>query len=153
MTLPARITAEPAARLREMSASLQECIREGRPNLIPLKAALDRHLDDGTSLDDGLGVAAAGRGATPPWKALRILDRNQALRDLAAAFGIEGEGVVDAMHDELTQFATWKWPKLRLHQECPTNLDEIDGLMWLVLKLSGGRVLGFDYMAELIAPE
>ncbi|TGS46019.1 MULTISPECIES: hypothetical protein [unclassified Mesorhizobium] len=155
MTSPALLApiAEPAARLRRIAA----CARDGRPidpaDAIPLQEAFDRHLIDGSSLDFLLGVTADGKGATPPWKALRIIDRDDAIRALASSLSedVDGGNVLDAMLDELEQFANWRWPQLRLHQECPANPTSLEALMWQVLRLSGGRVLSRAYLAEILA--
>lgn len=108
---------------------------------------LDGFFADGVPIAQALGLKAAGQGQPDARRALRYLERDQAIRDLAEALGL------DAMHDELTQFKTWRWPELRIHQQCPESLDEVESLMWTILKLSGGRVLGIEYLPEIIGPD
>ncbi|RJT36113.1 hypothetical protein D3227_20575 [Mesorhizobium waimense] len=152
MTVPARQHAtEAGLRLRRICSRL----REGRPidpeDAEPLADAIDRYLLDGTSIDSTLGVRA-GKGQTSARRALQIADRDQAIRALAGDLGEDAAGgnVIDAMLDELEQFASWHWPTLRTCERCPEDIGTRAGLLWSVLKLSGGRVLSPAYLIEIV---
>ncbi|RWN95182.1 MAG: hypothetical protein EOS05_10310 [Mesorhizobium sp.] len=135
---------ESAARLRRIAT----CAREGRPidpaDGHPFADGVDSFFAGMASLDQALGLNAAGRGKSDAKRALLTAERDEALRQLAAHFGTEtsganAEGVHD-VHDCLTEFERWRWPDLRGAAVCPPDLSGADALAWTILRGMGGKV-------------
>lgn len=136
---------------------LIEALERGQPvpacDAAPLAEGFKAHLYDGVPVERALGLAGS-RGRPNARRALILEERDKALHALADHFGTEiagpdSEGVWDVF-EALEQFAV-SWPRYRTAVEIPPRLrGRPEGLAWIILKASGGRVLSRRWIAMLL---
>lgn len=144
--------AEPAARLRRIAA----CARDGRPidpaDGQPFADGVDQFFAGAATLDQALGLQAAGRGKPDARRALMESDRDAAMQALAELVGTElgdanSEGVWD-IFEILAAFAADKWPRLREAATCPPDLRGADAMAWAIMRARAGVVPPRSWIAS-----